>query len=228
MGKKEKNIKLAYFFLIAGIFIIFFEIICFMLHKNLTLSGRLIFPAVSCIFVYIGCFLIIRVYTEQKEAVRKILITVCTLNYFLVLITTLFAYNSFGRGFRCFFTASAEYRTVYIYNCINFIPGRTIFSYLQLKTNLFYTLINLLGNLAVLMPCAILLPNIFTSLRKMMRYSIVIVMLAIVIEIIQLLFMCGSVDIDDVILNSLGSIGLYFIIYHSRLNNFIEKIFWVK
>ena len=78
------------------------------------------------------------------------------------------------------------------------------------------------------MPCAILLPNRFTSLRKMMRYSIVIVMLAIVIEIIQLLFMCGSVDIDDVILNSLGSIGLYFIIYHSRLNNFIEKLLWVK
>lgn len=50
MGKKEKNIKLAYFFLIAGIFIIFFEIICFMLHKNLTLSGRLIFPGSKLYF----------------------------------------------------------------------------------------------------------------------------------------------------------------------------------
>ena len=49
-----------------------------------------------------------------------------------------------------------------------------------------------------------------------------------VIEFLQLIFMCGSADVDDVILNSLGSIFFYLIVHRTKLHKLVERIMWMR
>ncbi|GKX67013.1 VanZ family protein [Inconstantimicrobium mannanitabidum] len=78
-----------------------------------------------------------------------------------------------------------------------------------------FWIINIVGNLVLLMPLSILVPMLFKKFRSMKKTIILCFLVSVSIEFLQFLSMfCGnrrSVDIDDVILNTLGAVLGFFI-----------------
>jgi glycopeptide antibiotics resistance protein len=99
----------------------------------------------------------------------------------------------------------------YMYNVIPFATIKQFLTVELLNTRV--ALINLIGNIAVFIPFGMLLPII--GGRKIVRaYGIFLVAL-IVMELTQLISRRGSLDIDDIILNSFGywlGYGMYVVL----------------
>ncbi|MNT62306.1 VanZ like family protein [compost metagenome] len=58
----------------------------------------------------------------------------------------------------------------------------------------------------------------------MKRFTLFIFCIALLIEVSQLIFMTGQVDIDDVILNTIGAIIFYFILNIKIVKKVLIKI----
>nr|WP_269745328.1 VanZ family protein [Pontibacillus litoralis] len=65
---------------------------------------------------------------------------------------------------------------------------------------------NLGGNFIMFLPMGIYLPYFFSRLNKISMFSISMVMVLFVIEVMQLVMRRGSFDIDDFILNMCGAL----------------------
>jgi glycopeptide antibiotics resistance protein len=95
----------------------------------------------------------------------------------------------------------------------NLIPFSTIRLFLQSSSfNSSAAIINLIGNIGVFVPFGILIPSAFGG--RYIRMLIVFLSGLLVLETLQLLTRRGSFDIDDFILNTLGTMigyGVYII-----------------
>lgn len=109
---------------------------------------------------------------------------------------------------------SPYYGRIYFHRSFNFIPFKTIISFIKssYKLNLEVVITNILGNIIAFIPMGFFLPIVF---KKMNRFKIVVYIILFStssIEIFQYLLGVGTTDIDDIILNTLGGI-LGFILY---------------
>ena len=90
----------------------------------------------------------------------------------------------------------------------NLIPFRTIRLFLNVLDHPAYcqaALVNLGGNVIMFIPLGFFLPRVFPRLGKLWRTLLATALLITIIELAQLLTLLGSCDIDDLILNLLGS-----------------------
>ncbi len=93
---------------------------------------------------------------------------------------------------------------------VNFIPFRTIAEYALTDINaepgtLRHAVINLAGNIVMFIPLGFFLPLIF---EKCVRFKICMLffsLIILIVELIQLFTLTGSFDVDDLILNLIGS-----------------------
>lgn len=85
----------------------------------------------------------------------------------------------------------------------NFVPFKTIVPYLFGDQGLVIAGVNLLGNIALLVPIGLLAPLVFINItwKKSLALSVAA---GLSIEIMQAVLDLGIFDIDDVILNALG------------------------
>lgn len=92
---------------------------------------------------------------------------------------------------------------------INLVPFKTISRYLRFVkgTNAWY---NLLGNIILFTPFGFALPFFWKRFSKFKRVFITIFIFSFAIEFIQY-FIGRSVDIDDLILNTLGGVLGYYL-----------------
>lgn len=91
---------------------------------------------------------------------------------------------------------------------VNFIPFKTIISYFTsglsfAESNAFS---NLLGNIIIFIPLGFMIPLIFNKFRSLKSAILIGFLSSFLIEILQFVFKIGSCDIDDIILNTFGSI----------------------
>lgn len=91
----------------------------------------------------------------------------------------------------------------------NFIPFNTIVPYLFGDQGLVIAGVNLLGNIALLVPIGLLAPLIFRKMtwKKSLTLSVAA---GLIIEIMQAVLRLGIFDIDDIILNALGVMTGYW------------------
>ena len=94
----------------------------------------------------------------------------------------------------------------------NLMPFKTIKSLFRYNYSLDYILVNLVGNIAALMPLGVLFPMRFSSAKKCFNFTLMVVGVVVFIEVVQFVFNVGALDIDDLILNVLGA-ELIFVIY---------------
>ena len=93
---------------------------------------------------------------------------------------------------------------------INLTPLLTIRNYWYVLCNstnealLFHCFINLAGNVLLFIPAGYLLPRIFPKQRNFFRFFFSCVGTMAAIELLQLLTLLGSFDVDDLILNLSG------------------------
>lgn len=70
--------------------------------------------------------------------------------------------------------------------------------------------VNIFGNLAAFMPCAIFMPVIWNRKMIKLRFFLpALIGIVVLVEAIQFVTMVGQADIDDVILNTAGAVLLF-------------------
>ena len=87
----------------------------------------------------------------------------------------------------------------------NLIPFKTILYYLQGHNGFLIACINIVGNIAALVPLGFLLPLVFSNMNWK-KTLLVAIGSGLSIELVQVYLHIGIFDIDDVILNGLGVI----------------------
>jgi glycopeptide antibiotics resistance protein len=84
---------------------------------------------------------------------------------------------------------------------------------------------NLVGNAMLFMPMAVFLPCLFRPMQRFWRFALVMLLLLIAIEALQLLLACGSCDVDDVLLNLLGTLILFGIFKLPFLQRLLQRLY---
>lgn len=198
-------------------------------HFSLSEFGRLFLLCGSCLFLYFGGLLLSKYLKNNKP--MKINLWIFFILYLVLLITLTLFDPMWGRsGFHLVRWNSEEF-SYYINNSVNLIPFKTIINYISAFNSLYSTrnvLLNLLGNLVALMPMAFFSPLLFKKQSKFKNFVITNVLIVLCIEITQLLTASGSCDIDDVILNTLGAVIMYFILHINFIKKIIDNIFLLE
>ena len=93
---------------------------------------------------------------------------------------------------------------------VNLRPFRTIRLYLGLlganrPSLVRIAAVNLLGNVGMFLPLGFLLPAAFPRLAKWYRCLLTAAGIIALVELLQMLFLVGACDIDDLILNLTGT-----------------------
>ena len=113
----------------------------------------------------------------------------------------------------------------------NLIPFRTIRNFIIAVSNgnlsLYVFIYNIFGNLLAFMPLALFLPKLIPFVNKWYKYFLIVSSFIIFIEGMQFVLDVGSLDIDDYILNIVGSMICYFIINIKKLNKLFNKFLFL-
>ena len=109
------------------------------------------------------------------------------------------------------------------FNNGNYLPGKTIFGYLSGEPSWRIAIDNLLGNVLLFVPLGIFLPSLWRTITWRGVLAVALA-LSLALEESQL-FVIGTPDVDDVILNSLGAVLGYCVFIHfvSMIKNFSIK-----
>ena len=98
----------------------------------------------------------------------------------------------------------------------NLAPLKTIVGYIENYKGYGASIlvINLAGNIVAFMPLGFLLPLVFKRTDRLVVITGITLLTSITAEICQYIFNVGGLDIDDVLLNTLGG-GLGYLIYRA-------------
>lgn len=207
---KSKYLKIAAYisyslsFLIFGVYI-YQEISTSFMVPTLF---KLLYTIGSGIYCFFGSIILSKVYKKQKSKIKKLTLIFLFIEYIiLLLILTLFD-PSFGRGLSNIFNSSNQSAIKYLKEHTNFIPFKTIIEYIKLQ-NVKFILINIFGNIIAFMPLGLFLPLIFGKINTVLKFVVYVTSFILFIEIIQIILLTGSFDIDDLILNLSGALIIY-------------------
>lgn len=180
--------------------------------------------------IFGGDFLKSRVIKLNRSViVKSILICLFLLYTFMVIDFTLIN-NSFGRDISNIFLADRAKIQEYFSHKINFIPFATVKLFVNayrdsnLETHIIIE--NILGNFLVFVPFAFFVPRIFKAINSFARFLLCISICVIAIELLQIIFLTGSADIDDFILNVLGGTLAYGILNINKIKRGINKFLY--
>lgn len=161
----------------------------------------------------------------QKRRVVRVVLWVLFGFYLLVLFSSLF----FSRIDFHNYAAQHDFYRANMDLMTNFVPFETITLYLRcLRYNyigMAIPMTNLLGNLLLFMPMALLLPCLFPSMRKWWRFCVLMPLMLLAVESLQLILCCGSCDVDDVILNLAGALLVYFLVRIPAVTRLLERLY---
>ena len=196
------------------------------LHANVVL--RLLQAIFSCAILYCGAYLN-RHRTHSDKVLRTCFYVFFAVYLYLLLSMTLLD-ETLGRSGNSIYRLLSEgARIQYISRFVNLVPFRSIYKVYILGcfrgyVNLYYTLLNLLGNIVAFMPLAFFFPYCFKSLRKWYTYLAAIIGSVFLIELLQFLFMVGSCDVDDLLLNAGGSMLMYAFLRIPSIHRFARRL----
>lgn len=225
MKKNVKTLK----YLLGGTFWLIALYILFLVVTGL-LNPYCVFSAKNIVFdltVIGGCSLAGSLFfcstqkeNQEKYRIMQCFMTLIALAYFLGLIIVLLSTSALMRF-------NGEMQQSYDYNLI---PLKTILDFIQKATrheiNLDIVISNLAGNVIMFLPMSFFLPILFGNKNSYKRYFLISLGIIISVELMQLLLGTGSLDIDDVILNSFGVI-LGIMLYRLKLVQFVLKKMYI-
>lgn len=136
--------------------------------------------------------------------------------YIVVIVDFTLIDGAFGRNISVFFTKDSETRREFLQNGVNLIPFATIRLFISgFKNgalNLSDIIENILGNFLVFAPMAFFVPIYLIRINRFYKYLLFITLTVLLIELLQIFFMTGAADVDDVLLNVSGAAVFYGIV----------------
>ena len=183
--------------------------------------GPIVLLLSTTIFSYLGSLFLSKYLKSNKP--MQVYLYLIFLMYILVLIKlTLFASN-YGRNELNIFDFNHEYIGEYLQNQVNIIPFKTIMEYIKRWDHI--AIYNLFGNIIAFAPMGLFLPLLFKKQNKLKTFILTNIAIILTIELFQFLSLSGSFDIDDLILNLIGSLTIYSLFKIKKINHLILKIF---
>lgn len=121
--------------------------------------------------------------------------------YLTALIDALFFAEEYGRG-----AAAIGY---------NICPFREIMRYIRYRKILGFrtVFLNLAGNVIGFMPLGMLIPILAKNLWSFWKVGVLSFEISLIVEVSQLILQVGCFDVDDMILNTLGSLAGYALVF---------------
>ncbi len=99
----------------------------------------------------------------------------------------------------------------------NLVPFTTIMLFIKSKLSMRDIVGNVLGNILGFIPFGILVPILFRQYATLLKTLMAAFMLSAAFELLQLIFVLGSFDVDDLMLNTMGAaIGFYIYLVDRR------------
>jgi len=186
------------------------------LHPRLSVSpaGRVALLSVFCLCVFSGSRCLCLLPELSPERIMRRTFSLFFFLYLWLLFTFTLFDPAFGRNtsLRFIWEDSTLLRR-YLETSFNPVPFSTIRRFLlAFRTGALDNAsiaVNLLGNLAALMPLGLFLPLLFPRFRRFFPFLLVAVLVVLAIELLQLLLVTGFCDIDDLILNVSGACLAY-------------------
>ena len=194
---------------------------------NMSIISRFFYIMTTCVLLYFGSFILCKINTRKQEIIMHRTFQCFFVLYITLLITFTFLEPVYGRYYS---GLAIEYQTLKSYLEINtnLIPFKTILlywnGYIYGVVSLSDYLLNMLGNVILLMPTALFFPVFYNRVRKPSSFIVDIFIFAFSIEFLQLLTMCGSFDIDDILLNVLGAVFVFYILKNVVVDKFMRRI----
>ncbi|ENH96056.1 hypothetical protein J416_12664 [Gracilibacillus halophilus YIM-C55.5] len=140
---------------------------------------------------------------EKTKKIIRVIFSISFIFYVFILLRLLFLSRVSGIGT----TDLSLLESIRINS--NFIPFKTINTYLQAifdnSMNMGIPIKNLFGNLFMFLPMGIYLPFFFKSVHQWRKFTLLMIVILLFVEILQLFTGRGSFDIDDFILNMVGA-----------------------
>jgi hypothetical protein len=174
-----------------------------------------------------GTYLITRSFSQRAERRRVVRAALYALFAFYcaaifgALIVSRVEYATLAR-------ARAEYLENFDL-MTNFIPLETVRLYINAikydYIGMEIPLSNLVGNTMLFMPMAVFLPCLFAPMRRLWLFALTMALVLVAVEAAQLLFACGSCDVDDVLLNLAGTLIVFGILKIPALQRLLKKLY---
>lgn len=109
----------------------------------------------------------------------------------------------------------------------NFVPFRTVTGFIHGVQNGTVTMRmavkNILGNLAAFLPMGFYLPCFFKRFRSLLRTACGVYLIVLAFETIQIITSLGCFDVDDLILNVIGSMAGYGLYKLFSIHNLLDR-----
>lgn len=113
--------------------------------------------------------------------------------------------------------------SAYVMSGFNLVPLRGLLEQIGnilAEQDVARNIIYIVGNILGFAPLGFFLPVLFSVQRKLRMFLITILLAIFVLELVQVMTMRGSFDIDDIILNTAGAY-LGFMVMHGVVQKFV-------
>ena len=142
---------------------------------------------------------------------NKIIGVICFILYLILIVYVLFFAESLGR------TVVSSDRS---YNLEFFKEIRRFYVYRH-SVGMQSFLMNIFGNILIFVPFGFIQPIIGKRKASFIKTMLITVVFVFIIELIQYALNVGSFDVDDIFLNTVGSMLGYiiFLIFHKRMSH---------
>ncbi len=208
-NKKPFIISIALYIFVLLLFLYYLKYT----YSDVSGSQRYLFHLiVTIIFSLMIIFANWNLYTNyfdkelDKNKLLKITYSILLILYIIMILNM----TIFDRHMQAFVWRGFD--NYFKYGGFNIIPFRTIFKYfIEIKRYWpWLFMVNIFGNIVILMPVQYLMIKVFGRL-SFQKYFLINIIMVSLIEVLQLVSGCGSLDIDDLILNVIGMSIVYFI-----------------
>lgn len=164
---------------------------------------------------------------SRREKIIKHQLIFTFVFYLIILIDFTLIDEGMGRNIFNVFSWNEDAFRNYIDTSTNLVPFYTVKLFINGYKNgqlaLSVMLENIFGNFVAFMPFSFFLPCIFKRFNKWYKVLIAVTLSVIAVELLQFLFLTGSSDIDDVILNVTGAMFLYAVLRIKKVSRVILK-----
>lgn len=208
-NKKPFIISIALYIFVLFLFLYYLKYT----YSDVSGSQRYLFHLiVTIIFSLMIIFANWNLYTNyfDKELDKNKLLKITYFILLILYIIMILNMTIFDRHMQAFVWRGFD--NYFKYGGFNIIPFRTIFKYfIEIKRYWpWIFMVNIFGNIVILMPVQYLMIKVFGRL-SFQKYFLINIIMVSLIEVLQLVSGCGSLDIDDLILNVIGMSIVYFI-----------------
>ena len=190
---------------------------------------RVVILIFACIGIYMAARISGKIFfpEKRKELLRAAL--ACSFALYLVLLVKfLFFEDSFSRGYGLIFLQDSTTVSEYLERYLNVEPfgmiRRYIHGFMIGSVSLKSFMMNIVGNFILFMPFSFFLPTFYRKQNNFFVFFFTVALMSAAAEVIQVLFMMGTGDIDDLIMNTVGACVLFGLLHTKLGKEFVDFI----